>query len=115
MYVNPALVPRKLDARFCSFGNDGGENAIGESKYYFDRYLRKRGDANIANLSDLINKSHYYKDVFMDTRSRDKKVILENANKALTLDVRYRNANRLAIQQTVMQCVEPVASEAATQ
>jgi amidase len=106
MYIDPTLVPSKLTIR--SLNTDGGggaEGGNGESKYYFDRYLRKRGDANIKNLTDLINKSRYYKDVFMDTRSRDKKAILENTNKAMTLDVRYRNANRIAVQQTVMQCM----------
>jgi Asp-tRNA(Asn)/Glu-tRNA(Gln) amidotransferase A subunit family amidase len=114
MYAYPSLVPNKITIR--SFGTDGagGEGGNGESKYYFDRYLRKRGDANIKNLTDLINKSRYYKDVFMDTRSRDKKAGLENANKALTLDVRYRNANRIAIQQTVMQCMAVLKLDAVT-
>lgn len=105
MYVNPSRVPHKFTMRSLTTDNGGGAGGNGESKYYWDRYLQKRGDANIRNLTDLIAKSRFYKDTFMDTRFRDKKVQLENSNKALTLDVRYRSANRLAIQQTLMQCM----------
>jgi amidase len=116
MYVDPSRVPSKLTIRSlgANGGGGGAERGNGESKYYFDRYLRKRGDANIKNLSDLINKSRYYKDTFMDTRSRDKRAGLENTNKAMTLDVRYRNANRIAIQQTVMQCMALLKLDAVT-
>ena len=118
MYADPSLVPSKSKITIRSLGTDGGgggaEGGNGESKYYFERYLRKRGDAKIGNLTDLINNSRYYRDVFMDTRSRDKKAILENTNKAMTLDVRYRNANRIAIQQTVMQCMAVLKLDAVT-
>ena len=84
-------------------------------KYYFNRYLRKRGDANIKNLTDLINKSRYYKDTFgRDTRFRDVKSVLQNADKAQTLDLRDRDSNRLAIQQTVMQCMAMLKLDAVT-
>jgi Asp-tRNA(Asn)/Glu-tRNA(Gln) amidotransferase A subunit family amidase len=129
LYFNPSLIPPKLTIR--SFGTAGMADvgprtpgsdatpgaasgaALGESKYYFDRYLRRRGDANIKDLTDLINKSRYYKDVF-NTRFSDKKATLESANKAMTLDLRYRNANRLAIQQTVMQCMASMQLDAVT-
>jgi hypothetical protein len=39
MHIDPSLVPAKLTIR--DFGKTG--EAIGESKYYFNRYLRKRG------------------------------------------------------------------------
>jgi len=88
---------------------------VGEGKYYFDRYLRKRGDANIKDLTDLINKSHYYAAPDkLNARFSDKKAGLENANKAMTLDLRLRNANRLAIQQTVMQCMAVLGVDAVT-
>ncbi len=113
LYFKPSLIPDKLTIR--SFGTGGGDNAVGESKYYFDRYLRKRGDANIKDLTDLINKSHYY--AAPDTlngRFTDKKATLENGNKPMTLDLRLRNANRLAIQQTVMQCMAVLRVDAVT-
>jgi amidase len=55
MYFDPSLVPAKPTIR--DFGTK--VEAVGESKYYFNRYLRKRGDANIKDLTDLINKSRY--------------------------------------------------------
>ena len=128
LYFNPSLIPDKLSIR--DFGTGaagtdatgagaaaagGGDNAVGESKYYFDRYLRKRGDANIKNLTDLINKSHYYAAPDkLNARFANKKATLENANKAMTLDLRLRNANRLAIQQTVMQCMAVLGVDAVT-
>jgi Asp-tRNA(Asn)/Glu-tRNA(Gln) amidotransferase A subunit family amidase len=118
MYIDPSRVlnnlPNKPTIRSLGTGGGGAEGGNGESRYYFERYLRKRGDANIKNLTDLINKSRYFNDTFMDTRSRDKKASLENTNKALTLDVRYRNANRLAIQQTVIQCMAVLKLDAVT-
>jgi Asp-tRNA(Asn)/Glu-tRNA(Gln) amidotransferase A subunit family amidase len=76
----------------------------GEARYHFDLYLRKRGDANIKNLTDLIDKSRFYKDTFgRDTRFRDVKSVLEKANKATTFDLRERDFARIAVQQTIMQ------------
>ena len=102
MYFDTALVPAKPTIR--DFGTK--VEAVGEAKYYYNRYLKKRGDANIKDLTDLINKSRYYVDTFgRDTRFRDVKSVLQDANKPSTLDVRDRDANRSAIQQTVMQCM----------
>jgi amidase len=111
MYLSPSLVPAKITIR--DFGTRA-EN-VGEAKYYFNRYLKKRGDANIKDLTDLINKSRYYVDTFgRDTRFRDVKAVLQEANKAMTLDVRDRDANRLGIQQTVMQCMASLNLDAVT-
>jgi len=111
MYIDPSLIPTKLTIR--DFGKSG--DATGESKYYFNRYLRKRGDANIRDLTDLINKSRYYNDTFgRDTRFRDVKATLQDANKALTLDLHERDASRLGIQQTVMQCITMLNLDAVT-
>jgi Asp-tRNA(Asn)/Glu-tRNA(Gln) amidotransferase A subunit family amidase len=111
MYFDPARVPQKPTIR--DFGTKA--EAAGEAKYYFNRYLKKRGDANIRNLTDLIAKSRYYIDTFgRDTRFRDVKSVLEEANKASTLDLRDRDANRLAIQQTVMQCMASLELDAVT-
>jgi Asp-tRNA(Asn)/Glu-tRNA(Gln) amidotransferase A subunit family amidase len=129
MYVNPSLVPAKITLRNFgpgasgtagtgAGGDAGGGPAAGgggESKYYFDRYLKLRGDAKIKNLTDLINNSRYYVDPTPgNERFSNKKATLEGANKALTLDVRYRNANRIAIQQTVMQCMAVLKLDAIT-
>jgi Asp-tRNA(Asn)/Glu-tRNA(Gln) amidotransferase A subunit family amidase len=110
MYFDRSLVPDGPTIR--NFGPTG--RATGEAKYYFNRYLRKRGDANIKNLTDLINKSHYYNDAFEDTRFRDVKSTLENANNAKTLDLRDYKFNRVAVQQTVMQCMAVLGVDAVT-
>jgi Asp-tRNA(Asn)/Glu-tRNA(Gln) amidotransferase A subunit family amidase len=111
MDVDPSLVPAKPTIR--DFGTKA-EN-LGEVKYTFNRYLRKRGDANIKDLTDLIARSRYYVDTFgRDTRFRDVKSVLQDANKAMTLDVLDRNANRLGIQQTVMQCMASLSLDAVT-
>ena len=86
------------------FGPAG--DTAGEAKYYFNRYLKKRGDANVRNLTELIAKSRFYQDEFSrNTRFRDTKAVLEDFNKATTLNIQTRNANRLAIQQSLMQCM----------
>jgi Asp-tRNA(Asn)/Glu-tRNA(Gln) amidotransferase A subunit family amidase len=78
--------------------------AEGEARYFFDLYLRKRGDANIRCLTDLIMKSRFYQDTFgRDTRFRDVKSVLEKANRPSTMDYRNRDFTRFALQQTVMQ------------
>jgi Asp-tRNA(Asn)/Glu-tRNA(Gln) amidotransferase A subunit family amidase len=111
MYFDPGLVPSKATMR--DFGTKA-EN-VGEAKYYFNRYLKKRGDANIKDLTDLIKKSHYYVDTFgRDTRFRDVKSVLQDFNKPSTLDLRDRDANRGAIQQTVMQCMATLGLDAVT-
>jgi len=111
MYADPSRVAGKLTIR--DFGKTG--EAVGEAKYYFNRYLRQRGDANIKNLTDLINKSRYYKDTWgRDTRFRDVKAVLQEADKATTLDLRDRDSSRLAIQQTVMQCMAMLNLDAVT-
>jgi amidase len=111
LYADPSRVPAKLTFR--DFGKTG--DAVGESKYYFNRYLRKRGDRNIKNLTDLINKSRYYTDEFgRDTRFRDVKTVLQETNKATTLDLRDRDFGRLAIQQTVMECLAVLDLDAVT-
>ena len=77
---------------------------LSEYKYYFNRYLRSRGDASIRNLSDLIAKSRYYRDVFgRDTRFRDVKAVLQEIDQETELDLEARDFKRAAIQRTVMQ------------
>jgi amidase len=62
----------------------------------------------------LINKSHYYVDDWEDTRFRNVKAALRNANKATALDMREYRYNRDVIQQTVMQCMASMGLDAVT-
>jgi Asp-tRNA(Asn)/Glu-tRNA(Gln) amidotransferase A subunit family amidase len=87
--------------------------AAGETRYFFDLYLRRRGDANIKCLTDLIMRSRFYTDTFgRDTRFRDVKSVLEKANRSSTLDCRTRDFTRFALQQTVMQSMASLGLDA---
>jgi amidase len=110
MYFDKSRVPARITMR--NFGSSGP--TTGEGKYYFNRYFRERGDANIKNLADLIRLSHYYVDDWEDTRFRNVRSSLESANKINALDMREHNAHRTAIQQTVMQCMAKLGLDAVT-
>jgi Asp-tRNA(Asn)/Glu-tRNA(Gln) amidotransferase A subunit family amidase len=87
--------------------------ATGESKYYFNRYLRQRGDPNIKDLTDLIRTSRFYRDEWgRDTRFRDVKAVLEQTDAARTLDLQARSFHRLGVQQVVMQCMAMLGLDA---
>jgi Asp-tRNA(Asn)/Glu-tRNA(Gln) amidotransferase A subunit family amidase len=106
MYMNPSLLPGNISLRSLGSFANTDISPLGESKYYFDRYLKRRGDANVKDLTDLINKSKYYAAPDkLNSRFSDKKASLSNADKAMTLDPRQRNAHRLGVQQTIMQCM----------
>jgi hypothetical protein len=49
-----------------------------------------------------------------ETPDSETKATLQDANKALTLDLRERDASRLGIQQTVMQCITMLNLDAVT-
>jgi Asp-tRNA(Asn)/Glu-tRNA(Gln) amidotransferase A subunit family amidase len=108
---DPAPVAATLTIRDFESRSSGS----GESKYYFNRYLRNRGDASIKEVTDLIAKSRYYKDVWgRDTRFRDVKAVLEDTNGADILDLEGRDSKRLAIQQTIMQGMAKLGLDAVT-
>jgi amidase len=111
LHFDPSPVAAQLTIR----DFETRSSAPGESKYYFNRYLRQRGDANIKNLTDLINKSRFYQDESgRDTRFRDVKAVLEETDKAQTLDLQARDFNRLAIQQAIMQGMAMLGLDAVT-
>jgi amidase len=100
LYFDPSPVAANIRIR----DFETRASAPGDSKYYFNRYLRKRGDANIKDLTQLINRSRFYTDECgRDTRFRDVKAVLEETNKAQDLNLQARDFNRLAIQQSIMQ------------
>lgn len=91
--VDPSKVPGKVTLR-----DFGQAQAVGESKYGYDLYLKERGDANIKTLDDLINKANFYLDGTVPT----KKVTLQTANKPMILDTAVRLQRRFAVQQIVL-------------
>ncbi len=94
--MNPTLVPGTLTLR--DFGQ--GE-AVGQSKYMLDLYLRQRGDANIKSNADLIAKSNFHQDPNFPDRKKGR----ENLEKATELDMADRMLRRFSIQQMVLQCM----------
>lgn len=102
--ADPSKVPGNVTIRDFT-----GAQAIGESKYGYNIYLRDRGDANIKTLDDLINKANFFNDPAM---GMNKKTTLENVNKAQTLDTAVRLQRRFAIQQIVLMCFSDLKLDA---
>ena len=100
MFFDPSRVPAGFTIR-----NIGPATNNGMSKYMVDRYLRERGDANIKSLKDLIDKSHFYRDIRPEAGFIDRKAALEDMNSSMTLDMATVFQDRLANQQVVLQCM----------
>jgi Asp-tRNA(Asn)/Glu-tRNA(Gln) amidotransferase A subunit family amidase len=96
-------VPGKVTIR-----DFGGASAVGESKYGYDIYLKERGDANIKDLGDLVNKANFYESPNFPT----KKSGLASANKAMALDTAVRLQRRFAIQQIILACMAEMKLDA---
>ncbi|MEO6569845.1 MAG: amidase [Opitutaceae bacterium] len=91
--MDPTKVPGKVTLR-----DFGAAQAVGESKYGYNLYLKQRGDSNIQTLDDLITKANF----FNDGTGLAKKTTLENANRPLVLDTAVRMQRRFAVQQIVL-------------
>jgi Asp-tRNA(Asn)/Glu-tRNA(Gln) amidotransferase A subunit family amidase len=97
MHADPAKVPEGLSLRSL-----GGFGAQGEGKYWINRYLRERGDANIRTNADLIAKATFYDDPNFPNRRQAR----ENAERATELDTSARLQGRVALQSIVLQCMQ---------
>jgi amidase len=102
MYEEPSLVPKGPNIR--SLGRDNAGNN-GEGKFYLDLYLKERGDVNIKNIDDLINKSKFFTDVRPDSDFTSYKEQLQGTNSATALDLAALFQNRRAYQTIVLQCM----------
>jgi Asp-tRNA(Asn)/Glu-tRNA(Gln) amidotransferase A subunit family amidase len=100
--ANPSKVPGKLTIR-----DFPAAQAIGETKYGFDIYLKERGDANIKTLDDLINKAKFYKD-----GQRSSPTSLITANSGMVMDTAVRLQRRFAIQQIILACMAELKLDA---
>ena len=100
MFFDPSLVPAGSTIRGL-----GPEPNSGQAKYMLSRYLRKRADANIRTIGDLINKSKFYQDIRPDAGFVDRKAALEDINSSVTLDMVNIFQDRFAYQQIVLQCM----------
>jgi Asp-tRNA(Asn)/Glu-tRNA(Gln) amidotransferase A subunit family amidase len=97
MTLDPSLVPDKVTLR-----DFGQAQAVGETKYEMNLYLRDRGDANIKSNTDLLNKSTFYTDVHFS----DRKAQRENVEKPIELNTAERMQRRFAVQEMILQCME---------
>src|SRR5581483_8837469 len=83
----------------------GNVPTTGERKFVFNRYLARRGDANIHTLTDLIQKARFFTDIREGSRFTDKRAELERDDVAAAFDMRPRMHFRMAVQQIVLQCM----------
>jgi Asp-tRNA(Asn)/Glu-tRNA(Gln) amidotransferase A subunit family amidase len=100
MFVDPSRVPAGMTIR-----NIAGASNAGLTKYMLTRYLRERGDANIKSLKDLIDKSHYYRDIRPEAGFVDRRAALEEINNSPALDLANLFQDRFAYQLVVLQCM----------
>jgi Asp-tRNA(Asn)/Glu-tRNA(Gln) amidotransferase A subunit family amidase len=99
LHADPSRVPGELSLRTL---NAGGFGPAGEGKYFLNRYLRERGDANIKTNADLIAKARFYQ----DPNFPDRKQAREQAERATTFDMGARLHGRFAVQTILMQCMQ---------
>jgi Asp-tRNA(Asn)/Glu-tRNA(Gln) amidotransferase A subunit family amidase len=97
MTMDPNLVPDGVNLRTL-----GQAQAIGESKYQLNLYLRQRGDAKIKSNTDLITQANYYN----DPNFTSQKASRENADKPMELNTAERMQRRFAVQEMILQCME---------
>jgi Asp-tRNA(Asn)/Glu-tRNA(Gln) amidotransferase A subunit family amidase len=98
MRADPAKLPQGYSLR-----DLGPVNAPGEGRWFMERYLRERGDANIRSVADLATKAHFFDDPgFAPSADRRDNLLRVAAEKKLSMDERMQR--RHAIQQMVLQC-----------
>jgi Asp-tRNA(Asn)/Glu-tRNA(Gln) amidotransferase A subunit family amidase len=101
--ADPDLMPEEIDFRTLD-----NPPTPGQGRYWLDRYLSERGDANIRSTGDLIEKANFYDDPnFPDHRARH-----ESALEQHELDMVARMQNRFAAQTMVMACMAELELDA---
>jgi len=99
LHADASRVPPELSLRTL---NAGGFGPAGEGKYFINRYLRERGDANIKTNADLIAKARFYQ----DPNFPDRRQAREQAERATTFDMAARFQGRFAVQTILLQCMQ---------
>ena len=94
--ADPDLMPEEIDFRTLD-----NPPTPGQGRYWLDRYLSERGDANIRSTGDLLEKANFYDDPnFPDHRARHERALEQHE-----LDMVARMQNRFAAQTMVMACM----------
>ena len=96
MAADPAKVPASITLR-----DFGAAQAEGESKYWLNRYLQERGDANIKSNADLMSKARFHQDPYFPDRLKSR----ENTERATELNMAERMLRRFSVQQLVSACM----------
>ena len=101
--ADPDLMPEEIDFRTLD-----NPPTPGQGRYWLDRYLSERGDANIRSTGDLLEKANFYDDPnFPDHRARHERALEEHE-----LDMVARMQNRFAVQTMVMACMAELELDA---
>jgi Asp-tRNA(Asn)/Glu-tRNA(Gln) amidotransferase A subunit family amidase len=100
MFLDPSLVPHTSTGQpsIRNLGPEPGDT--GGNKYYVNRYLQERGDANIHSLTDLINKANFWNDPAI----ANGKTGLINNDAALTLATQTAMQTRFTSHTIIHQC-----------
>jgi Asp-tRNA(Asn)/Glu-tRNA(Gln) amidotransferase A subunit family amidase len=109
MFENPSLTPGGLTLRSL-----GQSQAIGESRYMTELYLRERGDASIRTMKDLVERSKPLTDRNPDAGSaaRGGGGGGSESRNAMTMDTANRWLTRFAVQQIVLLAMEDMHLDA---
>ena len=101
--ADPDLVPEEIGFRTLD-----NPPTTGQRRYWLDRYLSERGDANIRSTGDLLEKANFYGDPnFPDHRARHERTLEEHG-----LDMAARMQNRFAVQTMVIACMAELELDA---
>lgn len=109
MFLQPSLVPDGPNIR-----NLGPNANAGEGKFFLSLYLRRRGDANIKTIEDMMSKSNFFTDLRPGSDFTSYKEQLARTNEPSTLDLANLFQNRLAYQTIVHQCMGMLDLDAVT-
>jgi amidase len=96
LVADPSKVPAAISLR-----DLGNAPSAGEGRYWMNRYLLERGDAEIKTSTDLIHKARFHQ----DPNFPDRRAGRVNADNDRELDLSRRMHQRFAVQQLMLQCM----------
>jgi len=104
LVMDPSKAPGKFTLRdMVGVGGGGGGGAgqtnNGETRFEFNLWLRRRGDANIKTLTDLYTKASWYN----DPNFANQKSSLMTNDKAVALDMAERMQQRFMVQEVLLE------------
>ncbi len=104
--ADPSKVPGGLTMRNLASASGG---SVGESRYGFNLYLQRRGDAKIKTVDDLIARANFFRDPL---GADDKRASMSNTNRPRTYETALRLQRRFAVQQIVLAAMAELRLDA---